>query len=371
MTLETVERASGAAVGIRQAGAGTMAFATLIAAAVSPVEWPFVMRDGSAMRALAEGIDEPRLRAYFRSGDYDRESRTTVWGLIARLEMILSIAPIRAMLVGSGGFSFGRAFEPGMVTLVALDGAPAGAQSVAEALGALITTRLAWAAFDTGNRPRADTIVLGFDELASIGVPSVVEAVERVLTTGRSFGLSLISAAQFANQIAALDHLFAANVHRRVFGRSSVREIEHAASEWLPVTGTEPKQRRPGDAPRPIEFMSEAEEIRSWTRRISRLPVRSFLVGDRTAPFRSRLVEAPAVDPPAWDVLPARVRDLVARGGFGVLRAELLRHLHVVETAAADRVGATTTGPRETRGNFEMPDLARRRATRPRRRDVP
>ncbi len=376
--VELVERTAGVAVGIRQGVAGAFGFAVLIANGISLVEAPFLMRDANVMRDLAMQVDEPRLRAYFAASpsDYARESRTTINGLLARIEAILGIAPLRAMLAGAGGFDFRALFAPGMLTIIDLDGAPLGAQAIADAIGAMLLTRVGWAAFSHGGE-RAEGTWLVVDELGRMASPSVIDATERVLTQGRWRGLGMLSAAQFSSQTQELDRLLSANTRFRLFGRSSEREIEGAATEWLPVTGRRPRARRPGELPRPAEFMSEAEEIRDAVRRIARLPQRTFLVGERGAPFVSRLIEAPRIEPAAWHTIPDRVRELVERGGFGVPREELLARARRLEAEAAERLtrardAASPTRERRPRARPEppMPDLAERTRGR-RRREVP
>lgn len=376
-TVELIERTAGAAVGIRQGTAGTFAFATLIANGVSLVEAPFLLRNPTAMRYLASRVDEPRLRSYFEGGDYERESRTTLHGLLARTEVMVGIAPLRAMSAGPGGLDFRTAFAPGMLTIVDLDGAPLGAQSIAEAIGALLLTRIAWAAFAQGGERAAGTWLV-IDELGRLASPSVLDVVERILTQGRWRGLGLTSVAQFAQQLPELDRLLSANTRWRSFGRSSAREIEGAASEWLPITGRRLRPRRPGEPSRTAEFMTEAEEVRDWVRRIARLPQRHFLFADRSAPFASRVVVAPTMAPAPWHEIPAEVRELVERGGFGLPREELLARARRLESDAADRLMRTReqSPPREGRRRGQaveqpLPDLAERTRSRRRRREVP
>ena len=364
--VEILERTAGAAVGIRQGTAGTFAFAVLIANGVSLVEAPFLLRDPAVMRDLATRVDEPRLRAYFATGDFERESRVTLNGLLARTESVLGIAPLRAMLSGPETFDFRTLFAPGMLTIVDLDGAPLGAQAIAESIGALLLTRIGWAAFAQGGERAAGTWLV-IDELGRLASPSVIEATERWLTQGRWLGQSLLGCAQFASQLPELDRLLSANTRLRLFGRSSAREIEGAATEWLPITGRRVRPRRPGEPPRAVAFMSEAEEIRDWVRRIARLPQRTFLVADRSAPFAARLVEAPFMQPAAWREIAPWARLLVERGGFGVPRGELLAHARQLESDAAERLiraraEAPPRGGRRGTAATEppLPDLAER-----------
>lgn len=374
--VELAEHVSGARVGVRQGPAGTFGLAALIANGASFVEAPFLLRDPEAMRALAERVDEPRLQAYFRTGEYARESRQTIGGLVARLEAILGVTPLRAMFAGAEPIDFRSSMQPGMVTIVDLDGAPLGAQAIADAVGALIMTRASWAAFDQNTSDRAAGTLFVIDELARIAVPSVLEAVERVLTTGRWLGVSMWSAAQFASQVPDLDRLLSANTRLRAFGRSSAREIEGAAAEWLPVTGRRLRPRKLGATSSAAEFMSEAEEVRDWVRRIARLPQRHFLVADRSAPFAARILEALAFDPPIWSEVPPEVRALVERGRAGVLREQLVAASRELEARAAQRLlGSHEAAPRRSRRREapELPDLASERAQRSgrRRREVP
>lgn len=129
--LELLWRAANAAVGIRQGVAGEFALAALVANGVSLVEAPFLMRDPRVMRGLAERVPEPRLHAYFRSGDYAKEARVTIQGLIARIEAVVGIASLGAMLAGPESLDLRQAYAPGTLVLVGLDGGPLGSSALA------------------------------------------------------------------------------------------------------------------------------------------------------------------------------------------------------------------------------------------------
>jgi hypothetical protein len=362
VVLELAERTTGAHLGARQTQAGVFAIATLIANRVNLIEAPFLLRDPARMRALAEAVPEPAIRAYFRSGAFARESQQTLSGLVSRFEAILGISSIKPMFASDEPLDLRRVFEPGSICVVDLGGAPLGAGALVDTVGALLLSRLAFAAFDQSIENRAEGTLFVIDELAQLATPSVIEAVERILVTGRWLGLCLWTAAQYGGQLPALDRLLNANTRIRCFGRTSAREVDGAALDALPVTGRRLKPSRPGEARDGIELMSEAEEIREWTRRIGRLAPRDFVVADRAAPFAPRLVRVPAFEPPAWDALPAQIRETLERGAFGRPRAELLARAREIEQAAADRLfaspAAAAVGQPRGAQTIRLPDIA-------------
>ncbi len=362
---ETIEATVGAVMGPHQTIALTWLLALAIEAGLSLLELRWLLYDYDRVLRMAErsAIPEARLYVTTRLG---RAAKVTVDGIAARLDAFLRVEAIKAALSGPSMLDLRRCFEPGHLTVLDFGGAPLGAEGGKRALATLAFTRLTWAAFDESRPLHGQSWIVG-DEIQEGMTPASIRNVERIVTTGRSFGLGFWSVHQSAAQLPAdLQSTLSTNVRFRVVGRSGEADGRYA-SEWLPRTGVIPRRRLPGTPPseRP-EFLSESEEERHWVGLLGKLPQRRFLVADQTAPFASRFVTSPTFNPPPWSRIEPRIREAVLRGAWGQPRAELVRRAREIEERAAaelERGRSYGAGP-------DAPDLVGARRARPRR-DVP
>lgn len=321
-------------LGIRQSGALTMLVALAVEAGLSLLDLRWLLYDQARVRALAETSALPEARLFVRTR-LAREAAATIDGVGARLDAILRVGALKAALAGPGMVDFRRSFEPGAVTILDLGGAPLGAEGAKRAFAAILLTRLTWAAFDASRQVRCPTIIVA-DEIQEALTPSTIHHVERIVTTGRSYGLGLWSVHQSVAQLPReLQTILNTNVRLRVIGRSGADDAK-ASLEWLPVTGRRQCPRGPekGSHSGP-QFLSPSEEQRLRMQELGRLPLRHFLVADRLAPFPAPIIEARAYDPPAWETIPGAAREAILRGAVGRPREDLLAHANEIERSAA------------------------------------
>lgn len=331
---ETMEAALGTELGIRQSPATTALTALGVETARSTLALRYLLHDPDTCAHLAEQSGIPDVRLYVHTR-LERE-RTALDGVAARLDALLRVEPIKAALAGPGILDLRRCYIPGTITILDLGGAPLGAESQKRALAALTLTRLTWAGFDAPERPPGAFTMIIADELQEALVPATVRHVERVVTTGRSSHLGLLSIHQSVEQLPAeLRAILSTNVRLRVLGRSGEADARLSA-EWLPHTGLLPNPRLPGmPAPAHPEFLSEAQELRHRIAELGKLPRQTFLVADRAAAFGPCVLRAPDFHPPTWDELDSEIAEAVQRGAVGQPRAELVRRAREIEEQAA------------------------------------
>lgn len=363
---ETLEATQGHELGLRQSPATTLTTALGIEAGRTPLEWRYLLYNPAELAAIAERSSLPEARVYVATR-MARE-RAAIDGVAARLDGLLRVEPIKAALAGPGMLDLRRCFQPGTLTVCDLGtGVPLGAESQKKGLAAPTLTRLVWAGFDT-HGSRSGFTVIAADELQEAILPATARHIQRVVTTGRSYGLGFWSCHQSAAQLPAeLQAILSTNVRLRILGRSGEDDARRAV-EWLPKTGLVPKPRLPGiPAPEGPALMSEGEELRHRIAEIGRLPARTFLVADRSAPFGPRLVRAPDFSPPQWDEIDPEVTDAVLRGSVGQPREELVRRAREIEERAAAAVlsQAPSSAPaRARRTARELPDVVTRAGRR-------
>ncbi len=333
---EALEGAS-AALGVRQESATTFLVALAIEQGLSLLELRALLYAGpKRLGELAERSSLAEARLYVR-GRLIREKAQTLDGVIARLDALLRCESLKAACAGPGMFDCRRAYAPGAITILDFGGAPLGAEDAKRTLATVAMTRLAWAAFAPDRKVEGATAVF-CDEIQEAG-PGVFPHVERIVTTGRSFGLGLWSVHQGAHQLPAeLRAVLDTNVRIRILGRSGEADAR-TATEWLPSTGRMPRPRLPGEPPGDSpRFLGHAEELRSRISELGSLPARHFLVAERMAPFLPRVIETPPFDPMAWARIPEQVREAVQRGAVGVPRSELEARARRIEDAAVTRL---------------------------------
>ncbi|MEW5852422.1 MAG: hypothetical protein AB2A00_26785 [Myxococcota bacterium] len=312
-------------LGIRQAAATRILFALAIEQNLTLQELRVLLLDRNALRARGERSTIPDVRLFIRHR-LDREAAATLDGLAARADILLSVRAIRAALHGPGLVDFRRMFLPGAITILDFSGAPLGADGARRLLASLLLTRVIWAGFDAPGGRKTSTVILA-DELQEALTPYTERLISRVLTTGRSFGLGLWSCHQSVTQLpSSLASLLAANARIRLLFRTGADDAK-AGAEYVPITG---RVARAADG-RGGPFLSHAEELRLRIAELGKLPTRSFLIADRTAPFSPRIIIAPEFSPPVWDNLPMAVRDEVERGAIGIPRNEALARLEAAE----------------------------------------
>jgi hypothetical protein len=293
------ELAADATVGPRQRSTLAAVLALAIEFRVPAVALPWLLAAPTEVTALAARSSLPSVRLDLSR--FEREPPGSVDGLVARLGTLLRVPAIKAVLSGEAPFDFGACFEPGSITALGLDGADLGARSAVRALGSLAISALANAAFDPRRSVRGKTIIL-LDEPQTFLTSVSLAQLERLVTLGRSFGAGgVFFIHQGPTQLPQeFGSLLTTNIPLRVIGRSSEQDAL-ASAEWLPRTGRVP---RPHDAgwrgQTGSRFLSEGEERRFRALEIGRLPERHFVVADRRTSFGSRVVRAPAFDPPDW-----------------------------------------------------------------------
>lgn len=371
---ETLEMASAAALGVRQARSLTFLLALGIEAGLSLPELRLrLFYDRAQVDELARRSQIPEVRLYF-SRSFGGEEATSLEGVAARLDAVLRVDALKAALAADTMFDFRACCTPGL-TVVDFGDPPFGAEGAACTVAGLLLPRLAWSAFAPG-RPRGTRVVLIADEIQmALAGTTNAHHLSRILTTGRSAGISLYSVHQ---GVAQLPKEFTAdlgqNVRFRVIGRSSEADAE-AASEWLPVTGGMPRSRAAWEPPDTSHrTASRAEELRERVAAVGRLPQRAFLVADRLAGFRPRLVTAASWNPPAWAELPRDVAEAVQHGSAGLPRREALESARTREAAWVAALegqgGSASPGRRQggRNGHLVLPDLVGAVGTRAGRR---
>lgn len=346
---ETIEATVGVGTGIRQTGA--LAALLLLASSEgwSIPELRYHALNIPLLKAAATRSPYPHVRMYFGTR-YEQEATATTHGIIARIDALCAFDELRAMMSAPTCIDFTRAFEPGMVTVIDGSGAPLGNREVGQAMGAMTFERLSWAGFDPRRTLRADVLLVA-DELQNAFTPRVLDAIERIVTLGRSFRFHLWSVHQSVEQLPReLIVTFNTNVTRRIAGRASARDAELTA-EWLPVTGRMPRPRERWEGPaRAPEFLSASDERRAGIERLQQLQRQEFLVADRRAPHAARFVRAPDYHAPSLAQFPPALRDAVERGAWGIERHELLeRAAAIEETAAEALIAAQSEAPAKAR----------------------
>lgn len=390
---EILDAIIGRGLGARQESSLTLLLAAGIDARKNLIEVRHALDDRSRLAELFARSRLPEVRRF--APRIARESQSSLDGLGARIDLLTRSTSAKALLAGSQALDLHPCFEPGAVTVVDVGGAPIGAEGPASALGAITLAYLTHAIFDSRRRVRGFTVIVT-DEIQSAALSaSNVHCLERILTLGRSFGVSLISCHQSAAQLPSeIRTILSTNIAMRVIGTSGADDARLSA-EYLPRTGRLQKPRLPGMPPpeRP-DFLSASEEERVRVAELGRLPRQHFLVADRREPFQPRVVVAPRFAPPAWSALDSGLRAAVLRGRAGRPREELTRQARDLEerllgddepasldasdetatpalTVPRRRPRAAATKPKRTEDLPEFPDVVGPRTGRRRQGGVP
>lgn len=339
---EILEGAGGTLLGSNQSPAMSSLLAGWIEFGHDLISFLYALenRDGHIWKEIAERSQIPEVRAYL-STKFPREKPPVIDGIMARIRALLRVENLKASFAAVSMVDLRRSFLPGSITVCDFGDADLGAVALKVPVAAIIVKCITWAAFDPSRNREGFTFIVA-DEIQSVPSRSISEDVERLITTGRSYGVGFLAAHQGETQLPSdLRSDLSTNIRLRILGRSCEKDAE-AAAEWLPRTGFVPKRRPFGSLPpdRP-EFLSEKEEERHWVRRITDLPRRVFLVADRGATFGPRFVETPTFDPPPWDAIDPEIADAVLRGNVARPREELLaRAREIEERAVAELIGS-------------------------------
>lgn len=358
---EILEAIIGRGLGARQESSLTLLLAAGIDARKNLIEVRHALDDRSRLAELFSRSRLPEVRRF--AGRIARESQSSLDGLAARVDLLLRSSSAKAMLAGTNTLDLHACFEPGAVTVVDVGGAPIGAEGPAAALGAITLAYLTHAIFDSRRRVRGFTVLVT-DEIQSAALSSSnVHCLERILTLGRSFGVSLVSCHQSAAQLPSeIRTILSTNIAMRILGTSGADDARLSA-EYLPRTGRLQKPRLPGmPPPERLEFLSASEEERVRVAELGRLPRQHFLVADRRESFQPRIVVAPNFNPPPWNAIDPELRDAVLRGRAGVPREDLLRHARELEARLLAETDADSASPDAAEGAVTAPSRRPRAA---------
>lgn len=318
---EALEHALGMSLGSRQENVFGMVLAYAIERGLTIAELRAALEDPETLAAAGARSKNPEVRAYFEHR-FVRESPATRDGLTSRLDLLLSLDSIRAMVSARGTIDWRTRFAPGCLSILDLGGAPFGGDSPRRAIASLALQFVLAGIFDP-MRVRNGFTLLVCDEIQEAVTPATLRNLDRIVTTARSFGVSMVSIHQSLTQLPpAFLQLLSTNVRLRAIGRSGADDA-WLSREWLPITGTVVRSQgaRPGER---TEFFSRTEEERLRVEELGRAPRQRFLLADRVAPWGTRAVTAPSIAPPRWQDLPAELRARLERGAYGRPREELL-----------------------------------------------
>lgn len=315
---------------------------------------------------LGAPSEDPFEASYF-SHRFAREA-TSLDGIGSLLDALLGLDDaLRGALVGPGTIDFRACLRPGSVSLFDF----AGQGSAGRALAGLTLHALLGASQSAARHVEGPVLIV-IDEVQRAFTPSTAALLADALATARHARVALALVNQsLTNLPREFVHLASTNIRYRWLGRSGEADAA-AAQEFLPRAGTVPRSRPPFSSPaeRP-EYLSRAEELAFRIAECGALPQGEFFLTERSAPFATRRFIAPRFDPPAWNSLPADLRNALERGAFGVPRTELIRRGRAFEDAflrslTASAVDAGDTAPRSRRPRHAAPatpDAVTRAAT--------
>ncbi len=287
--------------------------------------------DDDAFRVRIAGrVRSPELRRYLVDTFAGRESEQSKDALRARLDRLLLLPRVRAMLCADGCLSGDDILE-GRVTVLDVGGAPPRMASVGRFMGALLYQLITSAVFSrdpAGKRP----VVVALDEFQET-VKSCEDEVERMLTMARFKKVGCILITQSAAQIPAkLLPVVRTNCIWTAAFRPEKADIVHL-DPFLPTTG------RRQDPDRPDRLLTEEQERKLLLRELGRLPERHALFADAIT-GTSRVIRSLTLPYEPIHALSERLtpdeRAAWRRGRFGVPFADLARALPDEDDAAAE-----------------------------------
>ena len=353
---EVIETTLAAPLGSSQGPAFVALLALAIERGLNLVEFRFLLQNRSCWTSFAESSAIPEARLYVLTR-FAREKQSVFDGLSARVDGFLGPEAVKACAAASEMIDMCASFAPGAITIADFSGAPLGADGPRRALASIFLRRLVWAAFDPRRSLDAHVLMV-CDEIQEGLTPSTERDLVRVLTTGRSFRISLFAVHQGPTQLSSdLLQALSTNVTTRIIGRSSESDAR-ASLEWMPRTGRVSRPRPPG-APPPdgVDFLGRSEEAQHWVDVVQRLVPRRFLVSSRVESFQPRFVHARSFNPPPWRSLDPEVTDAVLRGGVGRPREELLSRAREIEERVAAELISTARSAAVKSGRRDAPLL--------------
>jgi hypothetical protein len=229
------------------------------------------LREPTQAEILASRVPDEELRHYLTEV-LPREPAASKDALRARLEWLLLIPEIRAMLCSPTAVS-GSALLEAPLTVVDLGGdIPLGFLSLAQVIGSWITTVLTAAVFC--RTTPAHPVIFVIDEWQVVVGKSAAE-LERMLSQARFRAVNLVLANQTLGQITdtSLLRSLLTNISLHWAFRPGEKDVEHVLP-LLPVTG------RAIDPERPDQFLSKEAERRVLLERLAKLPPRHALLTD-------------------------------------------------------------------------------------------
>lgn len=274
-----------------------------------------VVSDDQAAGALAGRVADPEVRDYLVR-ILPTESRATRDAIRARIEYLLLLPCLRAMLCAEGSISGSDLIEA-PVALVDTSGSPLGLESTAQFVSAWIFTLLTSAALTRPVGPHTHPVILAVEEWHRVAATAAGD-LERLLSQVRHRKVGLWLANQTIGQISGLNPtLFSSlltNISVQALFRPSAEDLRHL-DELLPVTGKKVNPLLPD------QLLSKEEERRRYKAMLAKLPPRQCLLVDRvagTAGVISTLSLPFDEAARRYETLPAATREAWCRGRFGV-----------------------------------------------------
>lgn len=278
------------------------------------------LHDEAEAARLASRVPDEELRHYLTEV-LPREPRASKDALAARLEWLLLIPEVRAMLNAPTALSGADILEAPLSVIDLGGDIPMGFLPLVEVMASLIMTIVTMAIFS--RKVPAHPVLCIIDEWQVIAPKSGAE-LERTLAQARFRQVSLILANQTLGQIAdtSLLRSLLTNISVHWAFRPTEKDVEHVLP-LLPVTG------RCLDPERPDQLLGKDAERKRLIERLSKLPPRQALLSDLVA-GRADLIRTLAVPYAeakrrSGDV-PADVREACRQGRFGVPFGELQKH---------------------------------------------
>lgn len=323
-------------------GLGTRAAAILnwLLRAVIPVGGTFkdvlrLLRDESSRRRLAARVSDVEVREYLLE-TFSHEPPISVQSLASRVEMLLNVRELRAMLCAPSCIS-GRDLIESPLTFIDLGNAPGGSLSLARFVGGFLLQLLTSAVFSRATDPTAHPVLLLADEFHElIKVKSAAEDFERLLSLARFKGVGIMAACQTVAQVSsvspALLQSLLTNLITHVLFRPSSLDLKHVLP-LMPATG------RVIDPRQPDSLLSPEAEVKSVVKQCASLPPRHAVVADFLG-GRAEVIRT--LDIPFDEArrralkLPAELRESFLRGAHGIPMRQMIEQ---AQRCRADEVG--------------------------------